>query len=283
MQQLPPSKPSQLSPDFSMSFPPSSSGRSAKSWSSFGNECHAVAGSCSGALSVTLTRQTATWRPGWPPSISSIPGFQRNRCIFEGWNIWFQWLVLILGLRISRNDNDVLWEMVMMTGKEFQLYIDASMTDGHVKSHLNVSNTLTERWLIHYIPTYRLNSLENTTTSTFARRKRNLQGLKESGTKKTHFPQRFPRRSLDKKQPEKPLWKQGWECHNAHEFFQIFTLKHLLSEWRMMYNYMLLDILWHIPISSKGVKFHPPGLFLVLKGLKFQTLGGFRYMSICIS
>ena len=30
------------------------------------------------------------------------------------------------------------------------------------------------------------------------------------------------------------------------------------------------------PIPSKGVKFQPLGLFLVLKGLQFQTLGGFR-------
>ena len=29
---------------------------------------------------------------------------------------------------------------------------------------------------------------------------------------------------------------------------------------------------------SKGIKFQPPGLFLVVKGHKFHTLGGFRYM-----
>ena len=34
-------------------------------------------------------------------------------------------------------------------------------------------------------------------------------------------------------------------------------------------------------IPSKGVKFQPPGLILVVKGPKFQTLGGFRYISIC--
>ena len=33
-----------------------------------------------------------------------------------------------------------------------------------------------------------------------------------------------------------------------------------------------------LPRPSKGVKFQPPGLFLVVKGLKFQTLGGFRYI-----
>ena len=33
-----------------------------------------------------------------------------------------------------------------------------------------------------------------------------------------------------------------------------------------------------IPRPSKGVKFQPPGVFLVVKGLKFQTLGGFRYI-----
>ena len=32
-----------------------------------------------------------------------------------------------------------------------------------------------------------------------------------------------------------------------------------------------------VPRPSKDVKFQPPGLFLVVKGLKFQTLGGFRY------
>ena len=33
----------------------------------------------------------------------------------------------------------------------------------------------------------------------------------------------------------------------------------------------------YIPRPSKGVKFQPLGLFLVFKGLKFHTLGGFRY------
>ena len=33
-----------------------------------------------------------------------------------------------------------------------------------------------------------------------------------------------------------------------------------------------------IPGPSKGVKFQPPGLFLTVKGLKFQTLGRFRYL-----
>ena len=33
-----------------------------------------------------------------------------------------------------------------------------------------------------------------------------------------------------------------------------------------------------IPESSKGVKFQPLGLFLVVKGLKFHTFGGFRYL-----
>ena len=31
-----------------------------------------------------------------------------------------------------------------------------------------------------------------------------------------------------------------------------------------------------IPRPSKGIKFQPPGLFLVVKGHKFHTLGGFR-------
>ena len=35
----------------------------------------------------------------------------------------------------------------------------------------------------------------------------------------------------------------------------------------------------YIPRLSKGVKFQVPGRFLVVKGLKFQTLGGFRYMN----
>ena len=30
--------------------------------------------------------------------------------------------------------------------------------------------------------------------------------------------------------------------------------------------------------TSKGVKCQSPGLFLVVKGLKYQTPGGFRYM-----
>ena len=32
-----------------------------------------------------------------------------------------------------------------------------------------------------------------------------------------------------------------------------------------------------IPRPSKDVKFQFPGLFLVVEGLKFQSLGGFRY------
>ena len=34
----------------------------------------------------------------------------------------------------------------------------------------------------------------------------------------------------------------------------------------------------YIPRPPKGFKFQPRGLFLVVKGLKFQTLGGFRYI-----
>ena len=34
----------------------------------------------------------------------------------------------------------------------------------------------------------------------------------------------------------------------------------------------------HIPKPSKNIKFQPPGLFLVAKGHKFHTLGGFRYI-----
>ena len=36
--------------------------------------------------------------------------------------------------------------------------------------------------------------------------------------------------------------------------------------------------LYHVPRPSEDVKFQAPGLFLVVKGLKFQTLGGFRYL-----
>ena len=36
----------------------------------------------------------------------------------------------------------------------------------------------------------------------------------------------------------------------------------------------------YIPGPAKGVKFQPPRLFLVLKGLKFQTLAGSMYISI---
>ena len=36
----------------------------------------------------------------------------------------------------------------------------------------------------------------------------------------------------------------------------------------------------YIPRPSKGIKFQPPGLFLVVKGHKFHTLGGFRYIYI---
>ena len=34
----------------------------------------------------------------------------------------------------------------------------------------------------------------------------------------------------------------------------------------------------HIPKPSKNIKFQPPGVFLVAKGHKFHTLGGFRYI-----
>ena len=40
----------------------------------------------------------------------------------------------------------------------------------------------------------------------------------------------------------------------------------------------VLKIERYVPESSKGVKFQPPGLFLVVKGLKFQTIGGFRHI-----
>ena len=45
-----------------------------------------------------------------------------------------------------------------------------------------------------------------------------------------------------------------------------------------MYIYIYIHI-HYIPRPSNGVKFEPPGLFLVVKGLKFQTLGGFWYIS----
>ena len=38
-----------------------------------------------------------------------------------------------------------------------------------------------------------------------------------------------------------------------------------------------LDVFRCFPKPSKGVKFQPPGLFLVVKGLKFHTLEGFRF------
>ena len=47
----------------------------------------------------------------------------------------------------------------------------------------------------------------------------------------------------------------------------------------MAYIYMCNMYDKTIPRPSKGVKFQPPGLFMVLKvikGLKFQTIGGFR-------
>ena len=34
------------------------------------------------------------------------------------------------------------------------------------------------------------------------------------------------------------------------------------------------------PRPFKGVKFQPPGLFLVVQGPRFQTLGGFRHMKL---
>ena len=36
------------------------------------------------------------------------------------------------------------------------------------------------------------------------------------------------------------------------------------------------SVSFKVPGPSKGVKFQPPGLFLAVKGLKFQTLGRFR-------
>ena len=53
---------------------------------------------------------------------------------------------------------------------------------------------------------------------------------------------------------------------------QLGTLIHLLCArhgWSSNFYYM--------PGPSKGVKYRPPGLFLVVNGLKFQTLGIFRY------
>ena len=45
-----------------------------------------------------------------------------------------------------------------------------------------------------------------------------------------------------------------------------------------IYIIYILYIYMYIPGPSKGVKFQPPGPFLAVKGLKFQTLGGFRYV-----
>ena len=40
------------------------------------------------------------------------------------------------------------------------------------------------------------------------------------------------------------------------------------------------NIYIYMPGPAKGVKFQPPRLFLVLKGIKFQTLAGSMYISI---
>ena len=39
----------------------------------------------------------------------------------------------------------------------------------------------------------------------------------------------------------------------------------------------------HVPRPCKGVKFQPLGLFLVVKGLKYHTLGGSRRVYEMIS
>ena len=46
-----------------------------------------------------------------------------------------------------------------------------------------------------------------------------------------------------------------------------------------IFKYIYISIIY-IPRPPKGFKFQPRGLFLVVKGLKFQTLGGFRYVHV---
>ena len=45
-----------------------------------------------------------------------------------------------------------------------------------------------------------------------------------------------------------------------------------------MYSQIKYWLAAYIPRPSKGVNFQPLGLFLVVKGLNFHTLGGFRYI-----
>ena len=48
--------------------------------------------------------------------------------------------------------------------------------------------------------------------------------------------------------------------------------------WRVM-SCFFLKLMEYTPRPSKGIKFQPPGLFLVIKGYKFHTVGGFRQVT----
>ena len=72
---------------------------------------------------------------------------------------------------------------------------------------------------------------------------------------------------------KKHLWKHHTVQWKIALFITLFVKETAVYTHRthVWYIYLLR------PSKFKGVKFQPPGLFLVIKGLKFQTLGGFRY------
>ena len=55
------------------------------------------------------------------------------------------------------------------------------------------------------------------------------------------------------------------------------------KHWQLeMPIYLFQSVTYVTPRPSKGVKIQPPGLFLMVKGLEFQTLGGFRQLNVSL-
>ena len=75
-----------------------------------------------------------------------------------------------------------------------------------------------------------------------------------------------------------------WNVHFNNRYIIYIYCRYIIDMY--IYNihiymiYMSTYIaIYYIPRPSNGVKFEPPGLFLVVKGLEFRTLGGFWYIS----
>ena len=104
---------------------------------------------------------------------------------------------------------------------------------------------------------------------------RNLRALMVRKIRRINSP-------VEEKVVEIPFWKQGFQKHAQVVVWDFWTINSTLQVLIFLictYMYRpLIHTHTHTQRPSKGVKFQPPGLFLVVKGLKFQTLGGFKYL-----